>query len=191
MVLFQTGFSFGDAIDYLVNIGVYDIFLPFLLIFSIVFAILEKTSILGKDKTNINVIVSVVIGLLLVVQRGIVEIINLFLPRVSLIIVVILVVLLLIAMVVGKEFTGLKGITLGIAVIVILIAVIIALTARPTAGPIWLTSADRDTLLRIGIPVLIFILVISLVTYKPKRPEEKGTLSRALKGLAREVGGEE
>ena len=76
MVLFQAAFNFGDTVNYLVESGVYDVLLPFLLIFSIIFAILEKTKILGESKTNINVVVSVVIGLLLIVQRGIVEIIN-------------------------------------------------------------------------------------------------------------------
>ena len=40
--------------------------LPFLLIFTIVFAILEKTNVLGKEKTQINAIVAFVIGILFV-----------------------------------------------------------------------------------------------------------------------------
>jgi hypothetical protein len=39
---------------------------PFLLIFFIVFAILEKTKILGDDKKSINAVVSLVIGLIFV-----------------------------------------------------------------------------------------------------------------------------
>jgi hypothetical protein len=39
---------------------------PFLLMFFIVFAILEKTSILGKEKKSINAVVSLVIGLIFV-----------------------------------------------------------------------------------------------------------------------------
>ena len=87
MVLFQsTSFNFGDIVSQFQQMGVYEYFLPFLLIFAIIFAILEKTKILGKDKTNVNVLVSIIIGLLLIVQQGIVATINLFLPRVSLII---------------------------------------------------------------------------------------------------------
>jgi hypothetical protein len=43
-----------------------DFLYPFLLIFFIVFAILEKTAILGKDKKQINAMVSLVIGLIFV-----------------------------------------------------------------------------------------------------------------------------
>jgi hypothetical protein len=189
MVLFQAAaFSFTDSVDYLVSIGVYDVLLPFLLIFSIIFAILEKTKILGANKTNINVIVSVVVGLLLIVQRSIVELINIFLPRVSLMIVVILMGLLVIAMVAGKEFTGLKGTTLGIAIIVIIIAIIIALTSSPSGAGYSISSADRDALLRIGIPLLILFGVIALVTAQPKK-ENKGP--GLLKTIAKEFGGDD
>ena len=43
-----------------------DFLYPFLLIFFIVFAILEKTTILGKDKKTINALVAMVIGLIFV-----------------------------------------------------------------------------------------------------------------------------
>ena len=51
--------SFQDA-------GVFDIVLPFLLVFAIVFAILEKSKVFGTDadknpKTNINAIVLILI----------------------------------------------------------------------------------------------------------------------------------
>lgn len=184
-MLFQTGFGLQETIDYLVEIGVYDVFLPFLLVFSMVFAILEKTKILGSDKTNINAVVAVVVGLLLVVQKGIVEIINLFLPRVSLIMVVILMGLLLIAMVAGKEFTGVTGTTFGVAVVLIIISIIIALTAQPGGGPIWLSQADKETLIKIGVPLLIFLVVLQIVTAKPKTQQKPNFFER----LGKEFGG--
>ena len=42
---------FRTAIGFLDKLGVYDIILPFLLVFTLVFAILEKTKILGLEKT--------------------------------------------------------------------------------------------------------------------------------------------
>ncbi len=187
MVVLELGINFTNSIDYLVDLGVYDVILPFLLIFSIIFAILEKTLILGKDKTNINIIVSTVIGLLLIVQKGIVETLQVFLPRVSLIIVVLLMGLLVISMVAGKEFKGLKGSVLGIAIFLILIAIVVALVA-PTSGEslgISLTQQDKEVLIGIGIPLLILFLVISAVTAKPK--ENKPSF---LKTIAKEFGGD-
>ena len=109
-------------------------------------------------------------------------------PRVSLIIVVILMALLVISMVAGKEFKGLKGTTLGIAIIVIIVALIIALTSPPLGTGYGLTQTDRDALLRIGVPLLVLFGVIALVTASPKKPEGKKSF---LKTLAKEFGGDE
>ena len=43
-----------------------EVLLPFLLVFTVVFAILQKTSILGKGKKQIDAIVSLVVGLIVV-----------------------------------------------------------------------------------------------------------------------------
>src|SRR3989344_2229777 len=61
--------DFGTLISELQSLGVYDYFLPFLLIFAIVFAILEKTKIFG-EKTNINVVVSILIALIVISLIG-------------------------------------------------------------------------------------------------------------------------
>ena len=189
-MLLQTGFSFTNSIDFLIETGVYDILLPFLLIFAIVFAILEKTKILGENKTNIDVIVSLVIGLLLIVQRPIVDTILLFLPRVSLMIVVILMGLLVISMVAGKSFEGLKGTVFGVAVVVIIIAIILALTTPDTGlGGVYLSQYDRNALLSIGVPLLILFLVIAMVTAKPKNANDKGTATKFLEALQKGFGG--
>ena len=43
-----------------------DIILPFLLVFTLVFAVLDKTKLLGEGKRQINAIISFVIGLILI-----------------------------------------------------------------------------------------------------------------------------
>src|SRR3989344_4332425 len=108
-MLFQATLQFRDVIQTLQDIGVFNYVLPFLLIFSIFIAILEKTQILGEGKTNINVVVSASAGLLVLAQQGIVETINLFIPRISLIMLVTLMGLLIIALVAGKKFSGITG----------------------------------------------------------------------------------
>ena len=54
--------------------------LPFLLIFVVVFAILEKANVLGKEKHQINAIVALVIGLTVILFPGPREIIVTILP---------------------------------------------------------------------------------------------------------------
>src|SRR3990167_5709040 len=162
----------GDIILYLQQLGVYDYFLPFLLIFAIIFAILEKTKILGGGtegpKTNINAVISMVIGLLLVVQQNIVSIINSFLPRASLIIIIILISMLVISLV-GGSSAGYSGGVFGVIVILILI------------GFVWSVSPDLGFNLNISentrniiIIVVIIVLIMAFMTRKPSTSKKSG-----------------
>lgn len=74
----------GGTIGFLDQIGVYDVVLPFLLVFTIVFAILEKTKVFGEEefdgkkytKKNLNAMVSFVIGFFVIASANLVEIIT-------------------------------------------------------------------------------------------------------------------
>src|SRR3989344_9189105 len=85
----------GKAIEFFRDFGLFDVVLPFLLVFTIVFAILEKTRILGTVKTkngdipnkNLNSMVAFVVGLLVVATANVVRTINESLPNVVLLIV--------------------------------------------------------------------------------------------------------
>src|SRR3989344_9320159 len=86
----------GKAIEFFRDFGLFDIVLPFLLVFTIVFAILEKTRILGTVKMkggeeipnkNLNSMVAFVVGLLVVATANVVRTINESLPNVVMLIV--------------------------------------------------------------------------------------------------------
>ncbi|MBI2652090.1 hypothetical protein HYX00_01375, partial [Candidatus Woesearchaeota archaeon] len=62
-------FGLEGFIEVLDRWRVADVLLPFLLIFVIVFAILQKTKILGDSKKNLNVVVAIVVGLLVVIPH--------------------------------------------------------------------------------------------------------------------------
>lgn len=65
------------AFEFLYNLGLFDVVLPFILVFTVVFAILEKTKVLGqhkdKPKTKLNSIIALSCGLLAV---GMLELAN-------------------------------------------------------------------------------------------------------------------
>lgn len=42
------------AVDFIARLGVYDVILPFILVFVLIFAFLEKTKVLGLEKVNID-----------------------------------------------------------------------------------------------------------------------------------------
>ncbi len=75
---------FRGAIEFFTRLGIYDVVLPFLLIFTIVFAILEKTKVFGTMKVgdqtvprkNLNAMASFVISLLVVASRELVAVVN-------------------------------------------------------------------------------------------------------------------
>ncbi len=76
--------AFRGVIEFLGDVGMYDVILPFLLVFTIIFAILEKTKILGVEKIdgekvgkkNINSMVAISIAFLVVASTKLVSIIN-------------------------------------------------------------------------------------------------------------------
>lgn len=76
--------TFQNAIGFFINLGVYDVVLPFLLVFTLVFAMLEKTKILGLEeldgkkvtKKNLNAMFAFVTGFLVIASAELVRIIN-------------------------------------------------------------------------------------------------------------------
>lgn len=97
--------DFTDFFIRLEEMGMLDSLLPFILIFTIVFAILQKTKIIGEGKRQFNTLIALVLSLMVVIPhvtgryppgQDVVVIINQALPQVSLIVVAILAALLLI-----------------------------------------------------------------------------------------------
>src|SRR3989338_9334400 len=90
-----------DAIDFFIKFGLFDVVLPFLLVFTLMFAILEKTRVLGtendKPRANLNSMVSFIIAMLVVATNK-TKIINEALPNVVLLVVMILAFLILLGL---------------------------------------------------------------------------------------------
>lgn len=84
------------ALKFLEDFGFFSVVLPFIFVFSVVFAILEKTMILGsesdkkKPKTSINAMVAFSIALFVVAATNVVQVIRESLPMVVLVLVVII-----------------------------------------------------------------------------------------------------
>ena len=115
--------------------------LPFLFIFVVVFAILQKTKILGGDKKQLDAIVAFVIGIIFVSVVYPKEIFNNMILFLTVAIVVVFVALLLWGFITGEEgkfpFQDNKAVKWGIIIFVILI-VLVAL--------IWAMGLDSTAL---------------------------------------------
>ena len=105
--------------------------LPFLLVFVIIFAILDKTKILGDGKKQINAIVGFIVGLMLIAFPGPRDLIVNLMPLLAVIVVILLVFMILYGFSTGdKEFKLPKGlkITLGVLVGLALIIALLVFT---------------------------------------------------------------
>lgn len=149
----------GDLFYQFQGSGVYEYMLPFLLIFAITFAILEKTQILGTEKKNINVIVSVIISLVFITQFSLVYTLNNFLPKISLFIVVAVMALILFGIFGADTAKGFKGIGLILAGIVSIVVIYWGLS--PSLGfelPYWVQDNWG-----VIIVLIIIIIIMALV----------------------------
>jgi len=100
--------AFRNIIEFFNQIGIYDVVLPFLLVFVIVFAILEKTKVFGTEeiggqkypKKNLDAMAAFVIALLVVLSSKLVEIIT----KVSSQVVILLLLSVLFLLVIGSFY---------------------------------------------------------------------------------------
>ncbi len=77
-----------EVIVFLGSLGFWDVLLPFFLVFLILYAVLQKTRVLGeengKPKSNVNAAVSTMIGLMVVAFTSLVDAISLFVSHIAL-----------------------------------------------------------------------------------------------------------
>ena len=172
------------------NMGLTDILLPFLLIFVIIFAILQKTKVLGEERKNLNIIVALVVGLLVVIPHATgrfppnadpVIIINDALPQLSIVLVAVIFLLVLIGAF-GQDY-----VFLGVAMpgwITAFSLVVIIIIFGGAAG--WWSGQFGNNLERIfgteaiavAIMLLVFGIVIAWITSESKEKEDRALMNR-------------
>ncbi|RLG28169.1 hypothetical protein DRN98_09910, partial [Methanosarcinales archaeon] len=184
---------FENFIVLLKEWGVVDVLLPFILVFTIIFAVLQKTKILGEDKKQFNVMIALVMGLGVVIPHIVggygrlnfdpVVVINESLPQVSLIVVAIVMMLLIIG-VFGNEI-DIAGTPLsGWVVIFALVAVVLIFGSAVGwfALPFWLAFLYNPELQALIVMILIFGVIIWFITKEPKPDKEE---KRIMEGLGK------
>jgi phosphoglycerol transferase MdoB-like AlkP superfamily enzyme len=170
--------------------GVMDFLLPFILVFTIVYAVMQRTKILGDNK-NFNVIVALVLGLLFVVPHFTgtyplgydpVEVLNSALPSISLVAVAAIMLLMLLG-IFGKRFS--QTFAPAIAILSIgFVAYIFGASLNLWTGPYdafsWWTPQTTELL----IIILVFGLIVWFITKEPG----SGNARQAAKGAVQGVG---
>lgn len=181
-------------IEYLEKIHFYDVFLPFILIYAIVFAVLEKSGIFsakgaeGSQVKNVNSIIAFVFGLFAVASIQTVKYIQSLIVGIVLFLVFILVVLIVLGFIFGEEYLqlfmkkeGEKWVVeswakwaIGGVVLIVALIVLINVTGAYDALASWWQSTG------IGgedIWTVIVIVAIGLVLYFISKGEGKSKSS--------------
>lgn len=101
--------DFSVVIENLKDIGFYDVFLPFILVYVIVLGVLEKSGIFQKSDSDkqsrsINMVIAFVFGLFVVASIQTVKYIQSLIINIVVFIVFILVVLILMGFIFGKDY---------------------------------------------------------------------------------------
>lgn len=182
---------FRGVLNFFERIGLYDVVLPFLLVFTIVFAILEKTKVLGTEKhegqeytkKNLNAIAAFVIAFLVVASSELVEIIT----KVSSNVVIVLFLSVFFLLLVGsfskegEPFYLQGGWKIAFTIIVFVAIVGIFLDAIKTSdGRTWLqritdfTGSGNDELAG---SILLLAIVVLFTIYAVREPSKSGPSS--------------
>lgn len=176
---------FRGIITFFGDIGLYDVVLPFLLVFTIVFAILEKTKVFGEEKIdgksytrkNMNAMAAFVIAFLVIASSRLVEIIT----TVSANMVILLMLSVLFLLLIGsfmKEAEGgyLQGgwkvffmFIMFIGIVLIFLDAIKDERGNSWLEVFWSTLSGGSTNNAIGSIILIIIIVLFMV-YIVKEP---------------------
>jgi hypothetical protein len=165
---------FENSLYYLEQWGLTDVILPFILIFTIIFATLQKAKLFGADSKKYNIIFSLAISLLVVIPHvtgkyppgaDVIEIMNEAIPSVSVIAIAIIMFLVLIGIFGAEAKWG--GWMSGLVLLFSLIAV--TWIFGKAAGwwgymPFFLADPDIQALIVI---ILVFGIIVWFVTAEP------------------------
>tara|TARA_Y100000310_G_C20689951_1_gene821590 strand:- start:2206 stop:2763 length:558 start_codon:yes stop_codon:yes gene_type:complete len=174
---------FRGVISFLGKIGVYDVILPFLLVFTIVFAVLEKTKVLGTEKVegkdvtkkNLNSMVAFVISFLVIASTKLVSVINEAMANMVLLLILVVSYLMLVGVFFGsKEVTLEKyeGWTRFFMVIMFIGIVLIFLNALDWLQYVAALFVYWDSQWASSIILLIVVLVFMIYITKESKPQE-------------------
>jgi len=144
--------------------------LPFVLVFTLIFAILEKSQLLGEGKKQVNSIIGLVVGLILIAFPFARDIVVKLMPFLAISAVVLLVFMLLYGFVVGKKDGDVLdrklkiafGIIIGFALITVLL--FSAGLWDPIYDSLFQRQGGSQILVNVVLIIIIAGAVIAVVT---------------------------
>mgnify|MGYP005859833981 CR=1 FL=1 len=176
---------FRATLVFFEEIGIYDVILPFLLIFTIVFAVLEKTKVLGYEdpekkypRRSLNSMVAFVVAFLVVASSRLVAVVNAVMAQVVLLLLLVVCFLILVGVLVGEgefKFERSDPWYIFFTFFMFIGIVLIFANALGWLQPAWNYIVRNWTGNVVGSIILLIIVIgfMWLITKAPKPKEEK------------------
>jgi len=178
--------ALGSAIEFLQDFGFFDVILPFLLVFTIVFAILEKTKIFGVEKIdgkeypkkNINSMVAFVIAFFVVAAKQVVTTLQVSLPNVALVLIIVICFMMLAGSFMGdKEFSFEKRKRWVVFLTLVMFIAVLLIFLNGLGWLDQIVNYIQDNTGAVLVPVLLVAVIVGTILFvvggKPKKEEKK------------------
>ena len=194
--MINMGSAFREAITFLDELGIYDVVLPFLLVFTTIYAILDKSKIFGVDevdgveipKKNLNSLFAFVSAFLVVASTELVKAINEAVANIALLLLLGVCFLLLVGTFhsgdeqfkLGSPYVAIFSIIMFVGVILIFLHAIKTKDGTPWLVYVWewiVTNIDSGSVGALVL-TLFMILMMLFITSDPG----KGALGLGKKG---------
>lgn len=183
-------FQLEEFVRTLESYGLVDVLLPFLLIFTIIFAVLEKSKILGEEKRNMNSAIAIIFALIVVIPHVTgnlpagydpVLIINSALPSVSIVVVAIIALMIMIGVFAHEKIhfgLSMPGWVAFFSVITLIIIFGSAAGWWVSGFDTWLERTFGSDALAVFVMIVVFGVIIAFITGGEGERDKIGGLKR-------------
>jgi len=177
--------ALGSAIEFLQDFGFFDVILPFLLVFTIVFGILEKTKIFGVEKVgdkeypkkSVNSMIAFTIGFFVIAAKEVVQAIQVSLPQVVLVLIILVSFMMLAgSFMADKQFSfeQHKGWVLFLTTVVFIAVIMIFMDSFGWLDAVYKFFSNSTYLL---VPIVFLLVILGAIIYvmgggKPKEGKD-------------------
>ncbi|MBR9701434.1 hypothetical protein GOV13_00765 [Candidatus Pacearchaeota archaeon] len=170
--------AIGTMLNYWEQYGFFSYLLPFLLIFSIIFGILQRTKIFDDNK-SISGIIAFVVGLMALQFDIVPQFFSEVFPRLGVGLAIILIILIVVGLFADPDSKGITYTLMGISAIVVVVILV------QTAGVVGWSSAgwwSNNWPMIAGVVVILLALAIIVGSGSISTSPDKSPLARALRG---------
>jgi len=153
------------VVPFLISSLFTDYVLPFILVFTLIFAILQKTQLLGEGRKQINSMIGLVVGLILISFPFARDIVVQLMPFLAVSAVVLLVFMLLYGFIMGKKDGDVlhKGVKIALGIILGLAMITVLLFISGYWEPIWNLMFGGEGSGQIWINILLVIVIAGAI----------------------------